>query len=246
MKRNYIDACTRVISNRDDGIATLERAADEVDEVMRNVTIVKISGFCASIAGGAIFTVGTGLLLGGVTAPAGIPLMAIGGAVGGAGTVTAIGGSIGQLVESNKKLKQAKLWLNVNKKMCQDLISAHEGLSEQHDHIVELFPGINTELPKGIKEVGEIVKTWKDIAQHSAKDAAVLVAKAAGSGLGVAQGVLEGIDAGAEVAALGAKAAAKAAGGVAIGLSGLVMIIDLGFLIKSSYDLHKLRKGHRA
>ena len=243
-KRSYIDACTGVISNRDEGITTLEKAAAEIDKVMKNATIAKISGFSAGVAGGAVFTVGTGLLLGGVTAPAGIPLMVIGGALGGAGTVTAIGGSIGQFVERSKNLKCAKNWLKVNKTKCQELINAHEGLTKEHDHIAELFPSINAELPRGITQVGEIVNTWKDIAQHSAKDAAVLVARAAGSGLGIAQGVLEGIDISAEVAALGAKTAAKAAGGVAIGLSGLVMIIDLGFLIKSSYDLHKLRKGN--
>ena len=206
--KKYEDACTDVILERDEGIATLEKAAAEIDKVMKNTTIIaKVAVFSAGIAGEAFLTVGTVLLLGGITAAAGIPLMVVGGLVGGAGSATAIGGSIGQMVERNKILKQAKEWLEENKKMCQGLISAHEGLTEEHDHIVELFPCINAELPKGTKDVGGIVNIWKDIGQHSAEDAALLVAKAAaaGSDLGVAQGVLEGIDAGAEVAALCAK-----------------------------------------
>ena len=148
-------------------------------------------------------------------------------------------------MEKSKKVKQAKEWLKVNKTMCQELINAHEVLTEEHAHIVELFPCINASLPSKITDIGEIVNTWKDISQHSAEDAGVLLAKAASSGLGLAQGVIEGIDVGAEVAALSAKAAVKAAGGVAIGLSGLVMIVDFGFLVKSSYDLHKLLTGNR-
>ena len=244
--QNCTSACTGVISNRDEGIATLEHAADEIDKVMLRATATKISGFSAGIAGGVLFTVGTGLLLGGITAVAGIPLMVVGGLVGGAGSVTAIGGTIGQLVERSLIIKKAKNWLKVNKEKCQDLIIAHEGLPNEHEHIVEVFPCFNARLPGGTNvQVGEIVNTWKDIDKHSAQDVAVLIEKATSSGLGVAQGVLEGVDAGAEIAALGANAAVKAAGGVAIGLSGLVMIIDLGFLIKSSYDLHKVRTGNR-
>ena len=243
--KNYTDTLNRVIANRDEGIVNFENVADEIDEAVLRATAAKIAGFGASILGGAIFTVGAGLLMGGITAAAGIPLMAVGGVVGGAGSVTAVGGSIGQMVEKSKKVKQAKEWLKVNKTMCQELIKAYEVLTEEHAHIVELFPCINASLPSEITDIGEIVNTWKDISQHSAEDAGVLLAKAASSGLGLAQGVIEGIDVGAEVAALSAKAGVKAAGGVAIGLSGLVMIVDFGFLVKSSYDLHKLLTGNR-
>ena len=245
MKRNYVGDCTRVISNRDEGIVLLEKAADEIDKVVLRATAAKVAGFSAGIGGGVLFTVGTGLLFGGVTAPAGIALMVVGGAVGGAGSVTAIGGTIGQLVDRSKIIRRAKKWLAVNKTMCEKLINTHASLTEEHAHIVEVFPCINTELPRGIITVGDIVNTWKDIGKHSAEAAAELLVKAASNGVGVAQGVLEGIDVGAEVAALSAKTAAKVAGGVAIGLSGLVMIVDLGFLIKSSYDLHQVRTGNR-
>ena len=88
--KNYTDTLNRVISNRDEGIVNFENAADEIDKAVLRATVSKIAGFGASILGRAVFTVGTGLLIGGITAAAGIPLMAVGGAIGGAGTVTAI------------------------------------------------------------------------------------------------------------------------------------------------------------
>ena len=92
MVQNYTCACTHVISNQDEGITTLEKAANEVDKVVLRATAAKVACFGAGIVGGALFTLGTGLLLGGITAPAGIPLMVVGVVVGGAGSATAIGG----------------------------------------------------------------------------------------------------------------------------------------------------------
>ena len=136
--------------------------------------------------------------------------------------------------------------MQVNKATCHKLITAHKGLIEEHGHIVELFPCINAELPRGINNVDKIVNIWIDMIaqQYSAGDAAELVLKAASSGLEVAQGVIEGIDAGVQLAALSAKSAATVSGCVAVGLSGLVIIVDLGFLIKSSVDLHKVLTGN--
>ena len=248
MVQNYTNACTHVISNQVEGITTLEKAANEVDKVMLGAIAAKVAGFGAGIVGGALFTLGTCLLLGGITAPAGIPLMGVGAVVSGAASVTALGGSIGQLVKKSMTIKQVKKWLQVNKTMCHELITAHKGLTEEHGHIVELFPCINAELPGGTNEVGEIVNMWIDIIaqQYSAGDAAELVLKTATSGLEVAGGVLESIDAGVDVAALGVNSAVSVSGGVAVGLSGLVIVIDLGFLIKSCYDLHRVLTGNRS
>ena len=119
-------------------------------------------------------------------------------------------------------------------------------MTQEHDHIIEVFPSFTAhfKLPQGIREIGRIVSTWKEIIEYGGKEATQLVVVAAGSGLGVAQGVLEGVEAGAEVSTLAVKVAAKAAGGVAVGLSAVVIVLDLGLLIKSSYDMDRLRKGH--
>ena len=242
---DFMSACANVISHREEGISTLENAADEIDKLMKAASGAKVAGYSAGIIGAAIFTVGAGLLLGGITAPAAIPILAIGGTIGAAGSVTAIGGTIGQLVKKSKIMKRAKEWLKNNKRMCEALIDTHDRLSEEYDHVVEVFPCSEAEfkLPRGIGRIGEIVSTWKGIMQHGGKEATNLVVTAALSSVGVAQGVLEGFDAGAEVSALAVKIAAKAAGGVAVGLSAVVIVLDLGFLVKSSYELNKIRKG---
>ena len=239
LSRNYTDACRDVISHRDEGITIFYKAADEVDALKKKATSAKVSGFSAGIVGGVVFTIGAGLLLGGITAPAAIPLLAIGGAVGAAGSVTAIGGTVGKLVKKKMIIKQTKPWLEGNKNRCRKLIRIHADLIEEHGHIVELFPDL-AEPPEGTKQIGEIVNVWKEILEHSAENAALVVVQAASSGLGIAQGVLGGFDATTQLATLAVKASAKAAGGVAVGLSGLVILLDLGLLIKSSIELDKV------
>ena len=243
----FTSACIKVIHHRDEGVEALDKAADEIDKLMRDATAAKVAGYSGSIVGGAIFTVGVGLLFGVITAPAAIPLLVIGGVTGGMGSVVALRGTVGQMIKKSVIMSSAKKWMKENKTMCEDLIEKHDTLTTEHSHIIELFPSFNTQLPQGITEISNIVSTWKDIIKSSATDATNLVAAAAaGSGLGVAQGVLETVDVGVEVSASAVKVATKTAGSVAIGLSALVMVLDLGLLIKSSYDLNRLRKGHRS
>ena len=240
----FTSACTKVICHRDEGVEALDKAADEIDKVMRDATAAKVAGYSGSIVGGAIFTVGAGLLLGVFTFPVAAPLLIVGGVTGAMGSVVALGGSAGQMIKKSVIMSSAKKWMKENKTMCEDLIEKHDTLTTEHSHIIEVFPSFNVQLPQGITEISNIVSTWKDVFKSSAMDATNLVAAAAaGSGLGV---VLETIDAGAEVSASAVKVAAKTAGSVAIGLSALVMVLDLGLLVKSGYDLNRLRKGHRS
>lgn len=244
--KDFMSACANVISHREEGINTLEKAADKIDRLMRDATAARVAGYSAGIIGAVTFTVGTGLLLGGITLPVAIPLLAIGGTVGAAGSATAIGGTVGQLVKKSKIMKRANTWLKENKRRCENLIHTHDMLMKERGRIIELFPSSETEfeLPQGMQQITLIISTWKDVMKHSGPEATHLVLNAAGSGLGVAQGLLHGIETGAEASALAAKVAANAAGGVAVGLSAVVILIDLGFLIKSSYDLDRRRRGY--
>ena len=236
----FTSACTKVIHHREEGVEALDKAADEIDKVMRDTTAVKVAGYSGSIAGGAIFTVGVGIFFGIITTPVTVPLLAIGGVAGAMGSVVTLGGSVGQMMKKSVIMSRAKKWMKENKTMCEDLIEKHDTLTTEHSRIIELFPSFNTQLPQGITEISNIVSTWKDIIKSSAVDATNLVeVTVAGSVLGGAQDVLN-------INASAIKAAAKTAGSVAIGLSALVMVVDLGLLIKSGYDLDRLRKGHRS
>ena len=240
----FTTACTRVIHHREEGFQTLDKAAVEIDKLIKNATAAKVAGYSGSIVGGAIFTVGAGLLIGGpFTVPFAIPLLVVGGVTGGMSSVVALGGSVGQMIKKSVIMSSAIKWMKENKTVCEDLIEKHDTLTMEHSRIIEVFPSFNTQLPRGITEISNIVSTWKEVINFSAKDATKLVAVAARSGFGVAQGVLE---LGAEVSASTVKAVAKTAGGVAVGLSAVVMVLDLSLLIKSSYDLDRMRKGHRS
>ena len=242
----FTRACTRVIHHREGSLQTLDKAAAELDKLMKDATAAKVAGYSGSIVGGAVFTVGVGLLLGSITAPAAVPVLIIGGVTGVLGSLVALGGTTGQMIKKSVIMSSAKKWMKENKTMCKDLIEKHDTLTTEHNHIIEVFPSFNTQLPQGITQISSIVSTWKEIIKLSATDATNLVAVAAGSGLGVAQGMLETIEAGAEVSTLAVKVAANTAGGVAVGLSALVIVLDLSLLVKSGYDLDRLRKGHRS
>ena len=217
-----------------------------ISSCMKDATAAKVAGYSGSIVGGAIFTVGAGLLFGVITAPFAAPLLIVGDVTGAMSSLVALGGTVGQMINKSV-MSSAKKWMKENKTMCEDLMEKHDTLTTEHSHIIEVIPRFNVQLPQGITEISNIVSTWKEIIKSSATDATNLVAAAAaGSGLGVAQGVLETIDAGAEVSASAVKVAAKTAGSVAIGLSALVMVLDLGLLVKSGYDLNRLRKGYRS
>ena len=242
----FTSACTKVIHHREEGVQTLDKASVEIDKLMRRATTAKVAGYSGSIVGGAVFTVGAGLLLGGITALAAAPFLVIGGVAGAMGSVVALGGTAGHVIKKSVIMSSAKKWMKENETMCKDLIEKHDTVTLKHSRIIEVFPSFNAQLPQGITQISNIISTWKEIIKFSATDATNLVAVAAGNGLGVAQGVLEAIDAGAEISTLAVKVAAKTAGSVAIGLSALVMVLDLGLLIKSGYDLDRLRKRHRS
>ena len=227
--------------------------AHEVQKLVIAGASARVAGYATAIGGGAVFTAGSGLLLGVVTAPAGIPLMVIGGVLGAAGSVTALGGTITKWIKSKKILKKARQWVKENEQYCRELSDAHDHLMQKKDHIeshsdidVEqmLSEIFNEDITQGLDDVDAIVGSWKSALKYKPEELATVLTTTALCGATITQGVIEGVDPGAEVAAVAVKTTAKVAGAaVAIGLSAILMAVDIGLLAKASYDLHKCRKG---
>ena len=230
--------------------------AHEVQKLVKVGASARVAGYATAIGGGAVFTAGSGLLLGVVTAPAGIPLMVIGGVLGAAGSVTALGGTITKWVKSKKILKKARQWVKENEHYCRELSDAHDRLMQKKDRIESLHSKIdveqmlseifNADISQGLDDVDAIVGSWKSALEYRPEELATMFATAALCGATITQGVIEGVDSGTEAAAVAVKATAKVVGGgVAVGLSAILMAVDIGLLAKASYDLHKCRKGKR-
>lgn len=227
--------------------------AHEVQKLVIASASARVAGYATAIGGGAVFTAGSGLLLGVVTAPAGIPLMVIGGVLGAAGSVTALGGTITKWIKSKKILKKARQWVKENEHYCRELSDVHDHLMRKKNHIeshsdidVEqmLSEIFNADITQGLDDVDAIVDSWKIALKYRPEELATMFTTAALCGATITQGVIEGVDPGAEAAAIAVKTTAKVAGAaVAIGLSAILMAVDIGLLAKASYDLHKCRKG---
>ena len=243
----------QVISHRTTGSVFTDWQGD-AQELMKATASTRVAGYSTAIAGGAVFAVGSGLLIGGVTAPAGIPLIVIGGVIGTAGSITALGGSVANLVKTKRIVKKAQRWVQQNQTVCRELVDAHDCLMERKARVERLYPYINVDkklseifgadFPQVLDGIAEIVGNWKKALSYGPEEVTNMLVSAVGSSATIAQGVIGGVDSGVEAAAVTAKATAQLAGAsVAVGLSAVLMCVDIALIAKASYDLHKSRKG---
>lgn len=247
------EALQQVINHRTTGSAFASWGR-EMQKLMKNAASARVAGYTAAIGGGAVFTAGSGLLLGVVTAPAGIPLMVVGGVISAAGSITALCGSIVNVVKSKRIMKKAQRWVRENEHYCRKLIDAHDALMRRKAQVEarlhldkfdqKLSEIFNAYSPQAVNGVSEVVDKWKKALSCAPEELINMFAAATVCGAAVTQGVIEGVDSGTEAAAIAAKTTAKLAGAaVAVGLSAILVAVDIGLLAKASYDLHKCRKG---
>ena len=135
----YIQAVNNLIQHRDKGIAYFREAAGDIDRAFKRVAAAKITGSGLGVVGGILGIVGGGLLLGGVTAPAGIPLVAISAVFGVSGAITGVGATIGKVVENKIAVKRANEWIHTGSDLCEDVINKHQIYHDELESICELF-----------------------------------------------------------------------------------------------------------
>ena len=247
-------------------MAWFREAADDLDVAFKRIAAAKIVGSGLGIAGGVLGVVGGGLLLGGVTTPAGIALLSVGAALGVGGGITGVGATIGDIVENKRTLKRANDWIHQGKDHNEDLLhkysAYHQVLSntclpynESEENAVktaltygkerrdfEIGPACDR-FQRADKEIQPIITDWKNVLKLGAE--ATATAFVAGSRVtgAVTRGLVGGVEAGAEAGTAVARVAVQAAGGVVIGLSAVFMVVDLALIGKTAYDLNKNKKG---
>ena len=238
-------------------------AADDLDKAFKRVAAAKIAGSGLGIAGGVLSIVGGGLILGGITAPAGIPILVVGAALGVGGGITGVGATIGDVVNNRRALKQANEWIRQGSELCKDLIKKyndyHETLDtimkehgKSEEEIIKTTIGRNKkssleinahELHRADKKVKYIISDWNRALEMGAEATATAFVAGTRVAGAVTRGVVGGVEAGAEAGAAVARVAVQAAGGVIIGLSAVFMVVDLALISKTAYDLNKNKKG---
>ena len=135
----YVQAARDLVQHRDQGMAWFREAADDLDKAFKRVAAAKIVGSSLGVAGGILSVVGGGLILGGVTAPAGIPILAVGAALGVGGGITGVGATIGDIVENRRALKRANEWIREGSELCKDLIKKHDDYRKKLNWIMQEY-----------------------------------------------------------------------------------------------------------
>ena len=246
--------------DRDEGMAYLREAADQMDKLCKDVLKAHIAGYSAGVVGSVLSVVGGGLILGGVTAAAGIPLLAVGATMAALGGVTNLGASTSELVLKKKEVKRANEWVLQNQEYCQRLVDEFNDLEAEMDRAREVFPDWDFDdllanvldvdpdaLGIALEEVKDTVSEWRKALELGADTAARLALNiATPAGAAMATGVAEGIEAGVETGATVARTAARAATGVAVGLSAVFIVVDIALLAKTAYGLGKKERAGSA
>ena len=241
-------------------------AADDLDKAFKRVAAAKIAGSGIGIFGGVLGVVGGGLLLGGITAPAGIALLGIGAALGVGGGITGVGATIGDLVENKRTLKRANEWIRNGMDYNNALLRKYEAY---HDLLHNTILPYNESEENAVKtaltydrnhhdfgisqaydsflradrKIKNIIVDWRYAIELGAEAVATVFVTGSRVSGAVTRGVIGGVEAGAEAGAAVARVALQAAGGVVVGLSAVFMVVDLALIGKTAYDLKKNKEG---
>ena len=262
----YTQAARDLVQHRDIGMSWFREAADDLDKAFKRAAAAKIVGSGLGITGGVLGVVGGGLLLGGVTAPAGIVLLSVGAALGVGGGLTGVGATIGDIVENKRTLKRANDWIHQGKDHNEALLRKYDAYHNSLHHIClpyneseenavktaltygkklrdfEIGPACDRFL-RADKKIQPIISDWKNVIKLGAEATATAFVAGTRVAGAVTRGVVGGVEAGAEAGAAVARVALQAAGGVVVGLSAVFMVVDLALIGKTAYDLNKNKKG---
>ena len=135
----YVQAARDLVQHRDIGMSWFREAAGDLDVAYKRVAAAKIVGSGLGIAGGILGVVGGGLLLGGVTAPAGIAVLGVSVGLGVGGGLTGVGATTGDIVNNRRTLKRANEWICQGSELCKELIKKHNDYHEELQGIMERY-----------------------------------------------------------------------------------------------------------
>ena len=244
----------------------LSMAADDLNNVFKHVARANVTGSTVGIAAGILGVVGGGLLFGGVTAPGGIVLLAVAGAIGLGGGVIGVGATIGDSIQNRMIFNKADEWLQNGRVLSIKIIEKYDSFNEELDHIMEVYrvskdkvieitlditdskseiQGLNKEVFKHAYQQAEpTINDWKTvIATTGTQIFANVVVTGMRVGGAVTRGLVAGAEAGAEAGATAARVALQGVGGAVVGLSAVFIGVDIVLLVKTAYDMHKNAGG---
>ena len=244
------------------GIEYLRKAADDLDAFFKHVATAKIVGSASGLVGGAFGVVGGGLLLGGVTTPAAVCLLAVSSAFRFCGGLVEAGAKCCEVMNNKVNLQWTNNWVCQDSELCTGLIEKYQEYRGQLERIcqqnnISEETAIQTALRSGSgrchvkideavfrtvdKQIGFTILDCRTNLELGAN----LTSTAVGGApfLAVAKEVFAGAETGSETGKVVARTAFNFSGKVAVGLSIVFMIVDLALIFKTTSDLKKMKKG---
>jgi hypothetical protein len=147
----------------------VEKAAEMLDQLCKDVCKARVAGATAGITGGILGIVGIAISLAslGLLAPVGVPLAISGGVLGAAGGVTSAVPKIVEMVKTSKEMKAANTTFEKDKELFDGIIQQATELAERL-YDIDIPEGTELELEEMVtlivftKEVEDRYKTLRD------------------------------------------------------------------------------------
>jgi hypothetical protein len=238
--QNLLCTISRAIGHREESLTELKQLQKEIEESYDKSRKARIAGAAASICGSSLAILGFTLSF--VTFGASLGIGIPGTALAAAGGLTLAGADIGYFIQSSKNLKKAQKACNTDRETINRVQRLHailndnvEGLASRHSSIPKeniwtiLRFSLNIARPAGrglwngyklidtLFEGGKAVITAVDLAKVGGQ----IGRRALWSGLSTTSRVL---------------------GIVGVVFDAALIPVDLAFMIKSAYDVHKYKK----
>ena len=255
--REYIEAAKELIEMREDMKKKILINADRIDLAFKATVPVRIVGNTTALIGGVVATIGGGLSLGVITAPAGLPILGVGIGLGIIGAMAGAGGSLSDLAAKKVSLDGVENLIKASNKKHQQLIDQYKELELMLKNMDDIFQRHRQHIIKSIFQSDKILATdfqvsselvQKIISSWSKANALILgsqvLSAGGGTGLAVTRGVVRGVEAGAEIGATVVAPAAIASSSVFIGFSTLFLAADIALLANAAYDSHQFNKSN--
>lgn len=213
----------------------LQSLKRDIEESYDKSRKAKIGGTVATVTGSTLGILGFGLAF--VTFGASLPLLIIGGAMGVAGGVTAVGADIGYTVVWKKHMKKVEEVCQREEERIQRVRNLTECIQENLEELRRRFPQYTQEQILGM--ILDILQGDSNTKIFSASHvihfghAAVALGDTARIGTQIAtRTVLRTL-----------VIAGRAVGGVGAALDAILLPVDIFVMVKASMDVHKYKGG---
>ena len=238
--QNLLCAISRAIGHREESLTELKQLKEEIEESYDKSRKARIAGSVTSVCGSGLAILGFGLSF--VTLGVSLGIAIPGTLMAAAGGITFAGADIGYFIQSSKNLKKAQRACSADREMINRVRQLHAILNDN----VEALARRHSSIP--MENIWTVLGFSWNIARPAGRglwngykliDSMFEGGKAVITAVDLAK---LGGQVGRRALWSGLSTTAKVLGIVGVVFDAALIPVDLAFMIKSAYDVHKYKK----